>query len=80
MADRFGCNFCLLQGPHGPIFSQLGQFLEQAGARAWRASFNGGDAFFWGNKARFIAHTESVETWPAALSKIIAERSKGLKA
>ena len=75
MADRFGHNFCLLQGPHGPIFSQLGQFLEQAGVRAWRASFNGGDAFFWDNKARFIAHTESLETWPAALRKIIAEKS-----
>ena len=80
MANRFGRNFRLLQGPHGPFFCQLWQFLEQAGARAWRANFNGGDEFFWGNKARFIAHTESVETWPAALSKIIAEKSKGLKA
>ncbi|MGB3982015.1 capsule biosynthesis protein, partial [Planktomarina temperata] len=75
MADGFGRNFLLLQGPHGPFFRQLGQLLEQTGAAAWRVGFNGGDAFFWDNKARFIAHTESLETWPAALRKIIAEKS-----
>jgi capsular polysaccharide export protein len=31
MADGFGRNFLLLQGPHGPFFRQLGQLLEQAG-------------------------------------------------
>ncbi|MDB4201141.1 capsule biosynthesis protein CapA [Planktomarina temperata] len=75
MADGFGRNFLLLQGPHGPFFRQLGQLLEQTGAAAWRVGFNGGDAFFWDNKARFIAHTESLETWPAALREIIAEKS-----
>ena len=75
MANGFGRNFLLLQGPHGPFFRQLGQLLEQTGAAAWRVGFNGGDAFFWDNKARFIAHTESLETWPAALRKIIAEKS-----
>ena len=37
--------------------------------------FNGSDAFFWSNKARFIAHTDSLEAWPEALSKIIAEKT-----
>jgi len=46
MADGFGRNFLLLQGPHGPFFRQLGQLLEQTGAAAWRVGFNGGDAFF----------------------------------
>ena len=27
------------------------------------------------NKARFIAHTDSLEAWPTALGKIIAEKS-----
>ena len=75
MADGFGRNFLLLQGPHGPFFSQLGSLLDQTGATAWRVGFNGGDAFFWRNKARYIAHTEGLEAWPAALGKIIAEKS-----
>ena len=74
MADRFGRNFLLLQGPHGPFFSQLGTLVEQTGATAWRVGFNGGDAFFWRNKARFIAHAEGLEVWPAVLSTIIAEK------
>ena len=49
--------------------------MDQTGAKAWRVGFNGGDAFFWCNKARFIAHTDSLEAWPEALSKIIAEKS-----
>ena len=75
MSDGFGRNFLLLQGPHGPFFNQLGQLLDQTGAKAWRVGFNGGDAFFWSNKARFIAHTDSLEAWPEALGKIIAEKS-----
>ena len=75
MSDGFGRNFLLLQGPHGPFFNQLGQLLDQTGAKAWRVGFNGGDAFFWSNKARFIAHTDSLEAWPEALSKIIAEKT-----
>ena len=75
MSDGFGRNFLLLQGPHGPFFNQLGQLLDQTGAKAWRVGFNGGDAFFWSNKACFIAHTDSLEAWPEALSKIIAEKS-----
>ena len=48
--------------------------MEQTGATAWRVGFNGGDAFFWRNKARFIAHAEGLEVWPAVLSTIIAEK------
>ena len=75
MSDGFGRNFLLLQGPHGPFFNQIGQLLDQTGAKAWRVGFNGGDAFFWSTKARFIAHTDSLEAWPEALGKIIAEKS-----
>ena len=74
MADGFGRYFLLLQGPHGPFFSQLGTLVEQTGATAWRVGFNGGDAFFWRNKARFIAHAEGLEVWAAVLSTIIAEK------
>ena len=75
MTDGFRRNFLLLQGPHGPFFSKLGTLVEKTGATAWRVGFNDGDAFFWHNKARFIAHTEGLESWPAVLSTIIAEKS-----
>ena len=50
MADGFGRNFLLLQGPHGPFFSQLGALVEQTGATAWRVGFYGSDAFFGATK------------------------------
>jgi capsular polysaccharide export protein len=46
MSDGFGRNFLLLKGPHGPFFNQLGQLLEQTGAKAWQIVFNGGNPFF----------------------------------
>ena len=49
--------------------------MEQTGATAWRVGFYGSDAFFWRNKARFIAHAKGLEAWPAVLSTIIAEKS-----
>ena len=57
MADGFGRIFMLLQSLQNPFFIQLGTLLEQTGATAWRVGFNGSDAFFWRNKAGFIAHT-----------------------
>ena len=41
MADGFGRNFLLLQGPHGPFFRQLGQLLEQTGAAVGWAPASG---------------------------------------
>ena len=75
MEDGFGHNFMMLQGSHCPFFSQLGTLFEQTGATAWLVGFNGGDAFFWRNKARFIAHAKGLEAWPAVLSTIIADKS-----
>ena len=49
--------------------------MEQTGATAWRVGFYGSDAFFWRNKARFIAHAKGLEAWTAVLSTIIAEKS-----
>jgi len=47
----------LLKILKSPFFSQLGTLIKQTGATAWRVGFNGSDAFFWRNKARFIAQT-----------------------
>lgn len=67
--------FLFLQGPHGPFFDQLAALLRAAGATIWRAGFNAGDAFFWSDKGRFIAHTGTPEEWPQHLARIIAEKS-----
>lgn len=67
-------SFLLLQGPHGPFFDRLGRILRAAGADVWRCGFNAGDEFFWTDKARFIAHTGSLEEWPDHLEAILAEK------
>ena len=66
--------FLLLQGPHGPFFNRLGKLLRAAGAQVWRVGFNAGDAFFWRDRDRFIAHTAPPEEWPAHLDRIIAQK------
>ncbi len=66
--------FLLLQGPHGPFFGQLGQQLRAAGAQVWRVGFNAGDAFFWRDKARYIAHRGTPEEWPAHLERLLDEK------
>lgn len=67
--------FLFLQGPHGPFFDQLAALLRAAGTEVWRVGFNAGDAFFWSDKDRFIAHTGTPEEWPDHLARIIAEKN-----
>ena len=64
--------FLMLQGPHGPFFDRLGRLLRAAGAVVWRCGFNGGDEFFWSDKARLLRHQGSSAEWPVHLLKIIA--------
>lgn len=66
--------FLMLQGPHGPFFNRLGQMLRATGAQVWRVGFNAGDAFFWRDKAHYIAHTAPAADWPAHLDRLIAEK------
>ena len=66
-----GRRFLLLQGPHGPFFSQLGRMLDQAGAQVWRAGFNRGDRVFWHDPARFIAWTGAAQDWPEACAALL---------
>lgn len=66
--------FLLLQGPHGPFFARLGGLLRAAGAQVWRVGFNAGDAFFWPDKAHFIAHRTPPDAWPDHLAQIIREK------
>jgi capsular polysaccharide export protein len=56
--------FLLLQGPHGPFFSQLGRMLRHAGAQVWRVGFNGGDRAFWRGPERYLAFDGAPGDWP----------------
>ncbi|WP_406721140.1 capsule biosynthesis protein CapA [Thioclava litoralis] len=67
-------HFLLLQGPHGPFFRQLGEMLGRAGATVWRVGFNGGDAAFWNDDARFIPWQGKAEDWPEAVSDLLLEK------
>jgi capsular polysaccharide export protein len=66
--------FLFLQGPHGPFFRQLARSLEQAGARTLRVGFNRGDHVFWPDRASYIAQTDALDTWPATVAAILADR------
>ncbi|PRY94731.1 capsular polysaccharide export protein [Hasllibacter halocynthiae] len=56
--------FLLLQGPHGPFFSQLARHLRDAGAQVRRVGFNAGDAAFWHGPG-FVRFDAPQEAWPA---------------
>ncbi|MFO1174479.1 MAG: capsule biosynthesis protein CapA [Paracoccaceae bacterium] len=62
--------FLLLQGPHGPFFSQLGHMLSQTGARVWRVGFNRGDEQFWRGPG-YIADDGRPEDWPDRCAGLI---------
>jgi len=63
--------FLLLQGPHGPFFSQLGAMLAAAGCGVWRVGFNRGDEIFWHDRAGYIRFDAPPEAWPEACRQII---------
>ncbi|WP_372839360.1 capsule biosynthesis protein [Phaeovulum sp.] len=67
--------FLLLQGPHGPFFSQLGAMLRAAGCAVWRVGFNRGDEIFWRGKQNYIRFDAPFETWPATFREIVARHA-----
>jgi capsular polysaccharide export protein len=67
-------SFLFLQGPHGPFFDRLARQLRAAGAKVARVGFNSGDAAFWTDRESYVAFDGRPPDWPAALSRLIAER------
>lgn len=65
--------FLLLQGPHGPFFHRLGRLLVAAGAEVQRVGFTGGDRAFWPQRADYIPYLGTLEDWPAAFRKLVAD-------
>ena len=60
----------LLQGLMGPLFRELGKGLIQAGHRAYKVNFNGGDRLFW-RLPGGIDYRGSLQDWPEALRQLI---------
>ncbi|MEC3766362.1 capsule biosynthesis protein [Cupriavidus sp. SS-3] len=63
----------LLQGPNGPFFARLRDYLESAGRRVSKVNFNGGDDYFYrrGTIERF---TQPMPAWQPFLRKLLVER------
>lgn len=63
-------HFLMLQGPHGPFFSQLAGALRNAGHRVTRTGFNRGDAAFWRGPGYQPFHGRP-EDWPGQCAAIL---------
>jgi capsular polysaccharide export protein len=69
-----GKRVLLLQGPHGPFFQRVASVLIDAGALAVeKINFNGGDAFFYPEKA--FAYNKGLSDWPAYLAAFIQKHA-----
>jgi capsular polysaccharide export protein len=67
-------NVLLLQGPVGPFFLKLAQFLEQRGTTAHKINFNAGDEWFYPDKKLNTSlYTHTLEYWPNYLEEYIVQ-------
>lgn len=66
-----GKNVLLLQGPFGPFFRRLAKELEGAGASVWKVNFNGGDVFFYPDRA--VPFRGELSEWPAFLKRLLVK-------
>jgi len=63
-------NILLLQGPIGPFFSHLANFLSGLGRQVTKVNFNGGDALFYRRKP-CIHYSGSLQAWPAWIERYL---------
>lgn len=61
----------LLQGPIGPYFYQLNQFLCEQGKDVYKLNFNGGDSFYYPHNACTYVYNDSLENFQRYLSDFI---------
>ncbi len=61
----------LLQGPVGPFFSRLQNFLDEQGFDAWRVTFNAGDRFYGRHKKR-LKFKGDLQTWEQWIGVFLA--------
>ena len=67
-------NFLLLQGPHGPFFSELGRQLRSLGCGVTRVGFNAGDQVFWRHKKSYVPFHGTLQDWPKAVEDLLRSR------
>ena len=68
-----GSRVLLLQGPMGPFFKQLANWLTARGAVCWKINFNGGDWFYYpGPNA--VDFRGEIEEWPEFLEDFLRSR------
>ncbi|MEO1291965.1 MAG: capsule biosynthesis protein CapA [Pseudomonadota bacterium] len=65
--------FCFLQGPHGSFFAELAAALRHLGHVTLRIGFNISDEAEWDEPGSYIAYTESLDAWPAAIRHLLEE-------
>ncbi|WP_354675179.1 capsule biosynthesis protein [Cupriavidus alkaliphilus] len=63
----------LLQGPNGPFFARLRDYLESAGRRVSKVNFNGGDDLFY-RRGAIVRFTEPMPTWEVFLREMLVEQ------
>lgn len=68
-----GRRFLMLQGPHGPFFSDLAAMLRASGAQVWRVGFNMGDRVFWRDGASYIPWTGTPEAWSEGCAAVMEQ-------
>ena len=64
----------LLQGPNGPFFSRLRDFLVAHGRHVVKVNFNGGDDLFY-REGDIVRFTEPMMAWEAFLRELISARA-----
>ncbi len=69
-----GCQrILLLQGPVGPFFSYLSDFLTESGKSVWKVNFNGGDEWFY-RHPNAVAFKETPDRWQAFFDSLLTHR------
>lgn len=63
----------LLQGPIGPYFFQLSQFLQKRGKVVYKLNFNGGDVFYYPSSELTYTYLNPVESFSEYLSDFIRQ-------
>jgi capsular polysaccharide export protein len=64
----------LLQGPVGPFFFKLAQFLKGRGTRTHKINFNPGDEWFYSTKEAYtFLYDFTIDYWPEYLERFIGQ-------
>ncbi|MGX0936055.1 capsular polysaccharide export protein [Cupriavidus metallidurans] len=73
--DRLACyrRVLLLQGPNGPFFARLRDYLTGRGSQVVKVNFNGGDDLFY-RSGDIVRFTDPMVIWEATLRRLLAER------